>query len=627
MALRELERWKRILLEPALWGLLLALAVGGLVAYQVRQPFALDVGGPHDAPYVQGMHEPEEDRPAGGSPVDFRWTRGLSALRMPGLGKQEIALVFRLQGYRPDGSSPRLRFRVGERPLATFFVGPAWQDYALVLPREALAAGDLNLTLESETFLPAGDARALGVGLDRVEVRPLGKGWVDPAWGLLAALLGTVFLAYLLLRRWGLGRRWTGAAVALLVALLCDLLAFHRLSLTSFAPRLLLLLVWGWLLTAIALPFLEAGSDSPSRIRQLWAVLLTGFLLRIGGMVYPQFRSSDLLFHVHRAEWVMRGTLFFTAEIPDVLLPAPYPPGLYLLFQPLALFSGNLPLLMQVCGAALDTAAGLLLYRLARELTNRERPALLALLMRESAPVTYLIFSWGNYTNLFSHAAATAVLLLLCRMDHEDRRGWMLLAGACFLVLLGHFADSLLLGALLLFALAFGLLSADGRRAVPWVLAAIFCSGVAALALYYTAPPIRSALRGAFRFLLLERPHTASAWGNPLPQFLSHVQPLLAILALPGLVLMAGRRRAWPATVLAAALSTAALFALGQAAFGFSSRYSLFALPVLALGAGTWSGGLFTRGKAGRLVLGVLLFYLVYDGLHVWHWTIAFGQR
>lgn len=624
MIFRELERWKRILREPALWVLLLAFFLGAAAAYQVRRPFVLDIGGPHDAPYVQGMYEPEKDRSTGAAPVDFRWTRGLSALRLPGVGKQELALVLRLQGYRPDERAPRLSLRAGERVLATFSVGPTWQEYSLVLPRDALAGGDLSLTLESETFVPAGDARELGVGLDRVEVRPLGAGWIEPAWGQMAALLGTVFLAYLLLRRWGLKRRWSAATVAVVAIVLCDLLAFHRLSLTCFAPRLLLLLGWGWVLSAVAFPFLEAG---PERSRPLWAILLAGFLLRIGGMVYPQFRSSDLLFHVHRAEWVMRGTFFFTAEIPDVLLPAPYPPGLYLVFQPLALFSGNLPLLMQLCGAALDAVAGLLLYRLARDLAAGERSALLALAIRESAPVTYLIFSWGNYTNLFSHAAAVAVLLLLCRLDRDARRGWALLAGACLLVFLGHFADSLLLGAFLWLTVASGLLSQEGRRAIPWVLAALLASGIAALALYYTAPPIRAALRSAVRFLLQQGSPGPAAWGNPLPQFLSHVQPLPALLALPGLFLLAGRRRCWPTAVLGAALATAALFCLAQAAFGFSSRYSLFVLPVLALGAGAWSARLPARGWAGRVVLALLLLYLAYGGLRVWHWTIAFGQR
>jgi len=623
--LRELEQWKRILQERALWVLLLLLALAGLASYQLRQPLSLDIGSPHDAPYVRGMHEPEKDRP-GGAEVDFRWTRGRALLWFPGLGKQDLGLVLRLQGYRPDDRPPKLSLRAGDNWFATFAVASGWQDYAIVLPRAALAGGDLALMLESETFRPGGDARDLGVGLDRVEARPLSRGWVEPAWGQLAALLGIAFLAYLLLRRWGLRRPWSSAVVALVGMVLCVLLAFHRLSLTCFTPRLLLLLCWACAWTALVLPLLERKCRVVSRARRLWAVLLLGFLLRIGGMVYPQFRSSDLLFHVHRAEWVMQGTLFFTAPIPDVLLPAPYPPGLYLLFQPFALFSANLPLLMQICGATLDTLAALFLYLLAREVSGRERPAFLALLLRETAPVTYLIFSWGNYTNLFSHAATVAVLLLLVRLKRHAQRRWVLLAGACLLVLLGHFADSLLLGVLLLFALSLGLLSEEGRQATPGVVAAVLVAGVAALALYYTAPPIRSALRAGIRFLL-EEPHTAVTWGNPLPQFLFHVQPLVALLALPGLSLLASSGRRWPGTVLGAALATAALFGLAHAAFGFSSRYSLFALPVLALGAGSWSARLWERGCAGRLALALLLFYLCYSGLRVWFWIIAFGQR
>ena len=72
--------------------------------------------------------------------------------------------------------------------------------------RVLLATGDLHLELHANTFRPAGDARDLGVTVDRVELVPTGVGWVEPSWYQLGCLAGITFLAYLLLRCLGLAR-------------------------------------------------------------------------------------------------------------------------------------------------------------------------------------------------------------------------------------------------------------------------------------------------------------------------------------------------------------------------------------------------------------------------------------
>ena len=343
-------------------------------------------------------------------------------------------------------------------------------------------------------------------------------------------------------------------------------------------------------------------------------------------MLYPQFRSSDLLFHVHRAEWTWAGNLLFTADLPDVNLPAPYPPGLYITIAPLALFPADLSLVMEVSGAALDALCGLLLYFLARHISGRNDVALFALLLAEAAPVTFLLFLWGNYTNMFSRAALLGALVLLIVQPCRRPVGLPLpLAGLFLLTLLGHFADSLLLVAFVLAATTLGMFTSRERRPAWWTLGALALAGAAAFALYYSASPVWEALLGGLQ-RIGQGEGRLEAFLNPLPQFLSFVQPLPALLALPGLVLLR-RVRGWTAAVLGGALLAALLFGLGQAFYGFSTRYSLFILPVLALGTGAMLAGLRGKGWAGRLTTWLLLLLILWNGLSRWGWTIAFGLR
>ena len=57
------------------------------------------------------------------------------------------------------------------------------------------------------------------------------------------------------------------------------------------------------------------------------------FMLRFGGLIYPQFLSSDILLHVHKVQLVLSGQWVFPELLPDGT-PVPYPNALYLLLAP-----------------------------------------------------------------------------------------------------------------------------------------------------------------------------------------------------------------------------------------------------------------------------------------------------
>lgn len=634
---RELAWWKRTLFEAPLYGLLLLAIAAGLLAYQVRAPARVDVGGPHDTPYLSSFYAPEPD-PAKFPEAreNYRWTRDAVGIALLGLGRQPLEVRLRMQAYRPAGAVPaQASLWVGGNRLLETTIGPQGQVYRVLIPPSLLPAGDLQLELRSSTFRPAGDARDLGVSVDWVEVLPAGVGWVEPSWYQVGALAGVVVLAYLLLRRLGLGRAGTALAVGAVVLLLGHLLAWQRLWLTYYTTTLVVLLAVGCGVAALV-GWLLAGRrprsqavDGASPLPAAAALLLLVALLRLGGILYPQFRSSDLMMHVHNLQYdVCPGNLFFTEKLPDINLPAPYPPGLYLTMLPAALAWGDLPRLMEATGVVLDGLAGLLLYLLAGRLTGRRDVALLAMLGQQVAPVTFLLFSWGNYTNMFSRVTLLLALALLAegRWRRQGWRGWGWLTAVMGLVLLSHFADSLLLGGLVLATAVLAVGHRAGRPAVPRLLAALAAAGIAVGALYYSAPPIWQALWGGLQEAL-QGAGRAGGFVNPLPQFLAHVQAPLALLALPGLAMLARPARRWAVIVLSGALLVALGFGLAQALVGFSSRYSLFVLPVLALGTGAALAGLRRRGWAGRLAVGLLVLYLVGNGVWAWYWAIGFGQR
>ncbi len=651
----ELAWWKRTLFEAPLYGLLLLAIAAGLLAYQVRVPARVDVGGPHDAPYLSSFYAPEPD------PIRFpeaqenyRWTRDTVGIDLLGLGQQPAEVRLRLQAYRPAGVAPaQASLWIGGNRLLETPVGPQGQVYRVLVAPQLLPAGDLHLVLRSSTFRPSGDARDLGVTVDWLEALPVGVGWVEPSWYQVGTLAGVALLSYLLLRRLGLSRAGTALAGGAAVLLLGHLLAYQRLWLTYYTTTLVVLLavgcgvaaLWGgWTAGAKrspspgrGAPALPAAVPAPgpgtpvARASPLpaAAILLLVALLRMGGILYPQFRSSDLLMHVHNLQYDVRpGNLFFTEKLPDINLPAPYPPGLYLAVLPATLVWNDLPRLMEAAGVVLDGLAGLLLYMLARRLSGRRDVALLALLVQQVAPVTFLLFSWGNYTNMFSRVTLLLALVLLAagRWRRQGWRGWGLLVAAMALVLLSHFADSLLLGGLVLTTAALALARPAGRPAAFRLLAALAAAGVVVGALYYSAPPIWEALRGGLQQALAGTGRSGG-FVNPLPQFLAHVQAPLALLALPGLAMLVRPARRWPMAVLGGALLVAVGFGLAQALVGFSSRYSLFILPVLALGTGIVLAGLRKKGRAGRLVVGLLLAGLVVNGVWTWCWVIGFGQR
>ena len=141
--------------------------------------FDLDVGAGNDL-YVYGMYPRDTDRRG----VTYRWTRERAFVRLLGTRPDAATLTLRMSnGGRPAAAGDAVvRVFLDDRPLGAVAVATdRFEAYSLAIPPDlARQVADRprasELRLETEPWVPRDvlgipDPRALGVMLDRVEVR------------------------------------------------------------------------------------------------------------------------------------------------------------------------------------------------------------------------------------------------------------------------------------------------------------------------------------------------------------------------------------------------------------------------------------------------------------------------
>jgi hypothetical protein len=172
--------------RPLIAWLVVALFAGAL-AYQ--PPLAVNLDSP--GLVLTGFYD-LEGRPSG---QPYRWTSGSAHIWVSGIGRASYRLVLRLSSARPNNSAlPTIRIYANEVLIGIFEVARPIRDYPLTIPDRAIGpSGDLDLRLDSDTFAPPNDLRALGVTLYGMTLDtepgqpPLT--WPAPAplaWGMLS---------------------------------------------------------------------------------------------------------------------------------------------------------------------------------------------------------------------------------------------------------------------------------------------------------------------------------------------------------------------------------------------------------------------------------------------------------
>ncbi|HEU4323970.1 MAG TPA: hypothetical protein VFS21_12550 [Roseiflexaceae bacterium] len=632
-------------------GLALALLAALLLwslAYQAPYSYQIDVGGSvalqrrwDDRPFLRDLNEPEpaDPRPADCAPPQtgpdgfcdwwdlgrepYRWTGEDSVVALPGLGGGGWAVQIRASGQPLDQAPPTLLEAGGAPYPLELARGP--RLYQLQAQADGLS-GDLTLRFVTPPFTPPGDPRALGFPLHRVTVSSTPGPRVPPPVQL-ALLLGALAGVYGLARNAGASRRATLAGAAGLILTVAALLAFARAGLTVFTPTLALV-VGGLYALQLALLALPTLGRRPAVV----GLVLLALLLRLGGLLHPNTRDSDIGLNANNLlSFSVYETVYTTEGLPDRAGggESPYPPGQYVLLAPLQLLlpvdMDGRRLILQIGNALLDSLVVAGIWYVMRRAGLGRRAALLGAALYVASPPPLRSLSVGELANVSGQALAFPALALLAFAPRPlgSRRGRLAVAALLAVALLGHSGVSISL-ALLLGCLWLAYLLARRQSLAPLTLT--LAGGVALAGLLYYS---------AFLHLLAARPTPAAGldlaavgqnllneWRRNFDGLPGQINLVLLLGGGSGLLLTLRRRagrRAGPLVLLLLACWGGALLSLGALlATAQTVRWLMFLLPALCIGGGIALAALSQRGRAGRVGAGLLLAALLVSGTAFW---------
>jgi hypothetical protein len=197
--------------------LLLVVLAATLAGY--NSPAPLVVPPDYEPQRVfSGFHAVEYTAAAASEGTAYRWTTGagtICAERVGHVPHYVLRLTLLGQGALPIGIE-QATLHINGEPLAALPLVPATRHYALLLDERHSAGSDLCATIASETASSPGDARIVGVPVQRLELHRLSRaGLTLPDLGQLALNVLAALLGFWLLRALGLRAALALAAVAL----------------------------------------------------------------------------------------------------------------------------------------------------------------------------------------------------------------------------------------------------------------------------------------------------------------------------------------------------------------------------------------------------------------------------
>ncbi|HET9494762.1 MAG TPA: hypothetical protein VFR15_11070 [Chloroflexia bacterium] len=684
MARSPVHAAARALTNPGIVAALLLSALLIVAAYQVRPTYDVPIGTQTDGTILRNFNTAEVMQ--GDNPLRFRWSRGESRVVLDAVGRQDFDVALTVSGSRPEGQPPAmLRVEVAGRTLLDVQPPPELTEYRFAVPRELLEDGTLDVAILSNEFIPPADPnpRPLGVVLTHVRVSP-GAGadlFIEPPGRVLAAVLGAAGILAWTLSLLGFGAGGVFASGMAVGALAGALLVFDRLWLTSGGwyevwPQAVLAGGVFVGLCALAMLGLLRGTPELLRgraVRMVLALALLVFVVRLAGQLHPQIFIVDLGFHVHRFETVSTGQLLFTIESAEWAGRSTYYlPTAYIFMLPLSWLLNDVPLVVRLFTVGIGTLGGVVLYAAASRLAASARIGLTAAALYLLLPMAVLPYSWGITSNVFGEFFALCVfaLLTLTPTGVSAARAWLwALVTALGIALVSHPGVAQLTGVAVASTIVLWWLFGRQtrlRRAAVWTAGASVVALLAVYVLYYvnvipdmlrTLGEIRQArAEEAAGGLNLRVGGSVSDrslglivrfvdnWGDwltgGLEGFWNEARAYYRVWPIAGAGL--GFMGLWfartgsgrsPSDRLRALLVVCAwavavvLFALVGWIANLYVRYALFALPVVALGAGVLLGQLWRRGRWGAALPLLVVGYFAVEALVLWQYRINYGLK
>lgn len=629
--------------EPRLWLAVLLMLVASAIAYASPFQYALHIGGAAELgnfarPYLLGGFNRDRERSSDDSPTTFRWAFGNAHVALPGIGSAPRNVTLRVVTGQPTTPVPST-WTVGGVGLLTLPLRSDARQYHVFVPA---SESNFDLGITTPTFVALNDPRDLAFATDGFEVTSF-RGSVPPI-SILWVVVSVAF-AYLLMRRWNVSLRITSIICVVIVVCLGVLLAYQRLGVTTFAPRLAPLLGAAYVGTVLLAPLLEASARllgiaaTSAEAHNITALVMLAWIIRLGGLLHPQAYTNDLGLHVNNLRGVVRGEVIFTEALPGEAGggPAPYPPAQYVMLLPFAGLA-DAGIVLQIGTTLADSLVivwGWLLLRAAGAPAGAALWAggmyLFALPLLRSLLV-------GEVANVWGQAFVGPMMLALwwwerrpatsrprsvdARQSLASLSDWIHLAwvpGVCVVVaLLGHFGVFL---SLLVFFATYAAILLLGRG--PWLrLSLLVAWGVAiTIVLYYSA----------HAGIILDSPERVSVpfgvgrvWGELRKALMIQglIGPLAFVLGVTGLVIVVRRLPQVRALMLGWWVST--LVSLGALLWTQQAlRWTAFLFPAVA-----WSGGvalhtLAARGRTGRALACAALTALLIWGAVLWYSQIV----
>lgn len=609
---------------------LLPLFVAGGATYWVYRappPAYVDFERRYEGGFISGFHGHERMDGRG-----FRWSTGDSRVRLENLpAETRLRVEVRVKGLRPrDVPLPQIRFTANGVTVFETLCDPGLVTYRFGV---TLRENFLELGIHPEVFVPADyerqDDRVLGVQVFSVSVQPPGEAseWAAPARAMMLA--GAILLTAGLLA--GLSLGVSSLAACFLIGGFAYFLGQGSVLFSSY-PQRVVLLAGATLLTSGLLRVVLSRAKwlSPGERSVLIGVLAAGLFLKLGGLFYPFFFSSDAEFHANRLLEVMEGNFFTTSVTQhDPPFRIPYPISLYVFAAPLsALGIGSIAVLKTVTALA-DLGVSLALAFLGARFLQDAWGGILAAAVYQFVPLNFLAFSSGNFTNIFGAAATVFFLALLLAASRARSPGHtkLVLAGVLLtslVALTAHFG-SFLYGALLLPAWLAAIFWIAPRTSEAGqekrILVAVAVSLLAAC-VYYLGYVDLFTTQWA-RALSRDYATGGAPTEGPLAKLLFNwaffreqvgtVFILVALLGAIPIVRQAGRTPFHAAVT--AWLGVTGVFFLLDLMTALEVRYVLQVLPLLALFVGSFLSAAFRRGIVGRVAAVAVTGYLAVMGM------------